>query len=191
MGHQAWQRPMAWLMVGVWLLGGSIVGGRPRELRAGEVLRSGPPSSFLLTVEDGVLSLRAQSAPLKAIIEEIGRRLHIETVVQISSETRVTMAFDRISLAQAIKELRKHANVAYLERGAGEEGRRMMKILAFPKRAGEASTAGGPQEADTKPDERPVGPERRTSEVATDTDSGRSGGFKFEFDPSQVMPPGR
>jgi hypothetical protein len=192
MGHQGRHHHMAWLVVGLLLLWGITLGGRSRELQAGEAVgHAARPAPFVLTVDESMLSLRAQSAPLKAIIEEIGRRLHIDTVVQISPETRVTMAFERLSLAQAINELRKHASMAYVERGAGEEGRRMMKMLAFPKGAGEASPASGPQGAEAKPDERPASPERRTSEAVTGTDSRRSGGFKFEFDPSQVMQPGR
>jgi hypothetical protein len=123
MGHQGRHGCKAWLVVGLLLLWEITFGGGPRELRAGESVGSAArPTPFLLIVEEGLLSLRAQDASLKDIIEEIGRRLRIETVVQILPETRMTMAFDRLSLAQALNELRKHATIAYVERGAGEGG---------------------------------------------------------------------
>jgi hypothetical protein len=192
MVHQGLNQHVAWLVVGVLLLWGITLVGWSREVRAGESAESSMRTApFFLTVDEGMLSLRARDASLKAVIEEIGRGLNIETVVQISPETRVTIAFHRLSLAQAIKELRKHASIAYLEKGTGEEGRRMTKILAFPKRAGEASLAGAPQAADRKADEPPAGPERGANDAATGTESQRPGAFKFEFDPSQVIQPGR
>ena len=44
---------------------------------------------FVLTVEDGLLSLRAQEASLKAIVEALGRQLNIEVVARISPEEHV------------------------------------------------------------------------------------------------------
>src|SRR5688572_28392892 len=99
----------AMLAPGAAVLGGIILDGGSRELWAGEALRAAPPGSFLLTVDEGRLSLRASDTSLKAIIEAMGRQLYIETVVQVAPETRVTLAFDRLSLVQAISELRQYA----------------------------------------------------------------------------------
>ena len=48
-----------------------------------------PAAPFVLTVEDGLLSLRAQEASLRAIVEALGRQLDIEVVARISPEEHV------------------------------------------------------------------------------------------------------
>jgi hypothetical protein len=172
-------RHIAWLVGGCWLLWGMTLGGLARA----------QPSTpaFLLTEHEGLLSLRAQDASLKDIVEEIGRQLHFETVVRLSPEARLTMAFDDLSLAQVVKELRKHAIIAFVERGVGEE-RRSAKLLAFPRRTGEAPPAGAAQAPDTAQAEGVASPERRLRDAATAKQSPRPQAFQFKFDPSQLLP---
>lgn len=192
MAQHGWHWRTAWLVIGVLLLGGITLSGRSRALRAGEsVGHAARPTPFLLTVDEGLLSLWAQDTPLKAIIEEIGRQLHIETVVQITPEARVTMAFDHLSLVQAIKELRKHANIAYLERAEGEERAKIGKIVAYPKRAGGTGATGATEAGNTQEEARDIATERGVSEALPTKEAPRSGGFRFGFDPSQFMQPGR
>ena len=108
----------------------------------GGLARAQPSTpAFLLTEHEGLLSLRAQDASLKDIIEEIGCQLHFETAVRLSPEARLTMAFDDLSLAQVVKELRKCAIIAFVERGVGEE-QRITKLLPFPRRTGGGTSCG-------------------------------------------------
>jgi hypothetical protein len=51
------------------------------------------PAPFVLTTEGNCVSLTATNASLKAILEEIGRQLHIEVVATIPPEETITSAF--------------------------------------------------------------------------------------------------
>jgi hypothetical protein len=59
-------------LLGTWMIPSVLLGGE-----AGPTSEQGatPPSAFVLTVQDSLLSLRAQDASLKAILEAIGREL--------------------------------------------------------------------------------------------------------------------
>jgi hypothetical protein len=142
--------------------------------------------AFLLTEHEDLLSLRAQDASLKDIIEEIGRQLHFETVVKLSPEVRLTMAFDDLSLAQVVKELRKCAIIAFVERGVREE-RRITKLLAFTGRTGEAPPAGAAQAPDTAQAAGVASPERRLHDVAATKRLPHPQAFQFKFDPLQIL----
>jgi hypothetical protein len=112
MAHQGWRRSSALLWAGLLLLGLGMTHERFQGLSAAASFeRSACPTPFLLTVHGGMLSLRAQDASLKAIIEEIGRQLSIETAAHISSEQCVTLVFEHLSLAEAIEVLRNHVTI--------------------------------------------------------------------------------
>jgi hypothetical protein len=128
-----------------------------------------------------MLSLRAQDASLTEITKEIGRRLDVETMVQLSLETRVTLEFDHLSLRQAITALREHATIGYVERGAGKEPRAITKILAF-KKAGVAPSAEATQAVARTEEKRFLGPERHGRDATTPKELPRPGGLRFEFD---------
>jgi hypothetical protein len=77
----------------------------PGELFGGEAETSPGPAkrnaSFVLTIHEGLFSLRATQASLKEILDAIGRRMHIEVVTQLPADQTVTIAFDRLPLDAA------------------------------------------------------------------------------------------
>jgi hypothetical protein len=76
---------------------------------------SAPPAPFVLTVQDELISLSANNASLKAIIEEIGRRMNIPVAVHIPATARATLAFERLSLPETLKRLGRYVNYGYVE----------------------------------------------------------------------------
>ena len=101
---------LGWMLV-VWLVATLI----PGELSAGEVAHTSQgtpatPADVVLTVHEGVLSLWAQDASLKSIFDAIGRQLHIDVVARIPAEEQITIAFDQLSLVEALKRFRPYVN---------------------------------------------------------------------------------
>ena len=131
------------------------------SLAADSAIYSNPPSSFSVTDEQGLISVKAVDAPLKLVIEEIGQRLGIEVDGKISDDERVTADFEKLPLEQAIKQLT--ARYAYFHEKA--DGR-ITRIVLFPEG----------QEA----------PVSRIGSVPKEIRDGPEP-FKFEFDPSQHM----
>ena len=83
-----------------------------------------PPSAFVLTVQDSPLSLRAQDASLKAILEAIGRELAIRVVAHLSVHDKITVQYDRLSLTEALQRL--HTNYASVM-----EGQKVVKLIVL------------------------------------------------------------
>ncbi|TVM00362.1 MAG: hypothetical protein CV087_14650 [Candidatus Brocadia sp. WS118] len=142
------------LLLPLLIITAALCGGEPDKKTEGESVRK---SKFILTTNDSLLSLRARDASLKEILEAIGRRMKIE-------EERITIAFDKLSLEDAIKSLSK--NYVFVKE-LGKEKERVTKItiLSEGRSRGEL-----PQPAPEEPiEEEPARPEP----------------FKFEFDPSE------
>jgi hypothetical protein len=186
MVDHGWHRRVAWIIVGLALGWGLMPGLLPPALNAGSAsgLLLSQATPFQLTVQEGLLSLRAQEASLKEILEAIGRQLGIETVVQLPAEARVTTAFDHLSVAEALQTLRQHATIAYVVRGGGDAPGTITQLFASPKGGGTAPAPETTQAADPQAHERSADPERRGSEPGPK-------GFRFEFDPFQAIPQGR
>ena len=49
--------------------------------------------------------LNAQQASLQAILDEIGRRMHIAVVAQIPAQEKITLAFDWLFVEERVAEL--------------------------------------------------------------------------------------
>jgi hypothetical protein len=153
------------------------------QLAAGEGDQTLPvisehPNPFVLTVHEGLISLRAQQASLKAIIEELGRRLNIEVVAQISPGEHVTLTFKHLSLEETIQRLRQYARITYTVKDAERKPREITSILLLPKQEG--GETPGPVTAASEAES----PGRQKDEGA----QVRPAPFKFHFDPSQSLP---
>lgn len=143
-----------------------LCGGEPDKKTEGASARK---SKFMLTTNDSLLSLRARDASLKEILETIGQKMKIEVVGSISEEERVTIAFDKLTLEDAIKSLSK--NYAFVKE-PGKEKEKITKITILSEgRSGEVVARKElPQPAPEEiVEEEPARPEP----------------FKFEFDPSE------
>ena len=60
---------------------------------------------FTLTIQDNLISLTARDASIKAILEEIGRRMNIAVVAAIPPEESITMEFAKLPLKDALTRL--------------------------------------------------------------------------------------
>ena len=152
-------------------------------LFGGEVVRKAPGQSehnarFILTVDENLVSLQATDASIKEVIEEIGRRMNIEVVARLPAEERMTLTFDKLPIAEAVKRLGKHVNYAVLEDGLKSPGR-VIKITIFSKREGAAppSSALRPAEEAARPE-----PDRRGRTAPEDAP--QAAPFAFEANPA-------
>lgn len=149
------------LLLPLLIITAALCGGETDRKTEGESVRK---SKFILTTNDSLLSLRARDASLKEILEAIGRRMKIEMVGNIPQEERITIAFDKLTLEDAIKSLSK--NYAFVKE-SGKEKERITKITILSENR---SRGEFPQPA----------PEELVKEKP-----GRPEPFKFEFDPSE------
>jgi len=138
-------------------------------------------SDFVLTIKDSLISLTAKDASLKQIVEEIGRRMKIEVVADISEEEKITIRFDKLSLEAAIKKLR--TSYAYVWNSEKEEGK-ITKIVLLPEGKGTAVST-------IKEEKKLAKSESRAKKEAAKEKSPRPEPFKFEFDPSEFMEKGK
>ncbi|HEY7492005.1 MAG TPA: hypothetical protein VIH59_12960 [Candidatus Tectomicrobia bacterium] len=140
----------------------------PAVLRSGE---AGPasgqgatqPGDFVLTVQGSLLSLRAQDASLKAILEAIGRELAIGVVAHIPAHEKITVQFDGLSLTDALQRL--HANHAYVM-----EGEKVVQLMVLPSGKERLRVPASRRPAETGGQAVP-----------------QPAPFRFEFDPLQRM----
>ena len=93
---------------------------------------------FTLTIEGNLISLTARDASIKAILEELGRRMNIAVVAAIPAEETITTEFNRLPLKEALNKLSE--NHAYVTDSAKDTGR-ITKIMVTPDR--ERSSASG------------------------------------------------
>jgi type II secretory pathway component GspD/PulD (secretin) len=147
-----------WLL-GTWIIPSALLGGEtghPSEQSAT------PPSAFVLTVQDSLISLRAQDASLKAILEALGRELAIGVVAHISAHEKITVQFDQLTLTEALQRL--HTNYAYVM-----EGQKVVKLIVLPPGQ-----------------ERVRAPESKRPAEASGKAAPQPAPFRFEFDPSKL-----
>jgi hypothetical protein len=83
---------------------------------------SPPHAAFVLTIHEGLLSIRATEASLPEILDTIGRRMHIEVVMQLPADQKITLAFDRLPLDAALKRLGRYVSIAAITQWGAEKG---------------------------------------------------------------------
>jgi hypothetical protein len=170
----------------VWLVATII----PGELFGEEAAHPSPgtsatPADVVLTVQEGILSLRARDASLKSIFEAIGRQLHIEVVARIPADERITIAFEQLSLTEALKRFRLSVNYLVLEDGAKAPGT-IRKLIVDSKRL-----AGTPSRPTAQDGDALAPPEPGQRPAPTPEAPARAKPFSFEFDPTAVGERGR
>ena len=141
-------------------------------------------ADFVLTIKDSLISLTAKDASLKEITEEIGRRMKIEVVADISEEEKITTKFNKLSLEDAIKKLR--TSYAYVWNSEKEEGK-ITKIVLLPEGKGTVLSRPTNRESEVKGGKRLVKSESSAGKKAARKKLPRPEPFKFEFDPSEFM----
>ena len=156
------------VIIGQWL----VVVLLPCLVWAGEAGNPTTPSTrtgeFRLTVDGNLVSLQAQEASLKALLEDLGRQMGIDVVARLPREQTLTLAFDRLHIEEAIERLRVYANIVYLKEST-EAHAPIRRIIAIPRQAGEQTGE----------------PARSRSAEPSDTAASRPAPFQFTFDPAQ------
>jgi hypothetical protein len=157
------------------------------EPAPGTVQEAVPGEPFRLTAVEGRLSLQAENAPLKAIVEEMGRQLAIEVMARIPPDEWVTLAFDGLTLPEALARLRPYVHSAVVEDAVKGPGRVRRLVVVSKRLAGPPSR---PTTGDTVESMRPTAqaPARLSSPR---TPSERPQPFRFEFDPAAGQEPRR
>jgi hypothetical protein len=103
---------------------------------------SAPQTAFVLTIQDELITLSATQASLKAILEEIGRRMDIPVKAEIPAAVTVTLAFERLPLPEVLNRLGKYVNYGYVQRWEQGELRisaitvHSLKVHALPTELG-------------------------------------------------------
>jgi hypothetical protein len=91
---------------------------------------SAPQTTFVLTIHDDLIWLSAKKASLKAMIEEIGRRMHIQVDVQIPAAATVTLAFEQLPLPEVLQRFGRYVNYGYVEQWEG--GKLRVSAITVP-----------------------------------------------------------
>ena len=159
-------------------------GVKQREADEKSEAESESRADFVLTIKDSLISLTAKDASLKEITEEIGRRMKIEVVADISEEEKITIRFDKLSLEDAIKRLK--TSYAYVW-NSEKEGGKITKIVLLPEGKGTAVSRPTTKESTVEEEKRLVKPESSAGKKIASEKSPRPEPFKFEFDPSEFV----
>jgi hypothetical protein len=115
---------------------------------------SGLQPGFTLTVQDELISLKAQDAPLAAIIEEIGRRMDIQVEVEIPETATANFAFERLPLQEVLKRFGRYVNYGYVERW--EQGNlRISSITVHSLKVATRPGGSGRENTQSLQDKRP------------------------------------
>lgn len=103
------------------------------------LLAAGVPawSAGPVTIEDGLLTMKARNMPLRDILQQIANQAEVEIVVQGSAEQAVSADFSRTALEEALRRLTQDFNSVFLY-----GPKRMKKALLYAKNA----PAGGKAE---------------------------------------------
>jgi hypothetical protein len=134
-------------------------------------------ADFVLTVKGNLISLDAKNASLKAVLEEIGRRMSIEVLALLPEQEKITTEFEAVPLEEAIERLVRN----YPHLIVSQEGdRKITRIIALQK-------SGDPVQSQpaVKGPEKPIKLESRMREEAAKKESPPPEPFRFQFDPSQ------
>ena len=103
--------------------------------------------NFVLTVEANRLSLDAQDASLRAILEEIGRKMHLEILGEIPAQETITVEFRNLPLEQALHRL--SSNFGY-QMKSEKDSQKISKIFILPKGTGPANAKRTTQEIEPR-----------------------------------------
>ena len=148
-------------------------------------------ASFVLTIQDNLISLKAKDAPVAEIVKEIGRKMDIEIAGDIPATEKVSMEFENLTFDEAMARLR--VDYAYVT-GPREDGERIIKVMLLPKSEGDGVSMAASQSASV----RVVGdvsipaagavtkvrpPLQAAPEKPKDIKAPSLGPFKFEFSP--------
>ncbi len=126
---------------------------------------------YELSVKENLVSLHAEDAFLKKILEDIGQRMNIEVFARIPAEDKITIQFANLTLEEALKKFK--TNYALVTDSKDKTGN-IKRIVVVPE---------GQQANLFLKDVEKVEPKGKKG-IAEEKPS-KPEPFKFEFDPSK------
>jgi type II secretory pathway component GspD/PulD (secretin) len=129
--------------------------------------------NYELSIKDKLITLNADNAYLKKILEDIGHRMNIEVFARIPDEDKITIQFTDLPLEETLKKFR--TNYALVTDSKGKNGN-IKSIVVVPE---------GKQAALSLKDVKRGEPRVNTGVAGEKTSKPEP--FKFEFDPSEYM----
>jgi len=150
---------------------------------------------FVLSVHEDLISLKAEDAPLKAILEAIGKKMNVEILGDTQEGETISAEFNQLPLTEALERL--SPNYGY-QMGMEKGEQKISKIFVLPKPKGfvrPKPAVQAPQivepavSSDLAINEHPdEHASRKTDDEPDEEKPARPDPFKFEFDPSSLMP---
>ncbi|MGX9728075.1 MAG: HEAT repeat domain-containing protein [Candidatus Electronema sp. VV] len=112
-------------------------------LRIAALLLAAAPawSAGPVTVENGLLTMKARNMPLREILQQIASQAKVEIVVQGGTEQAVSADFTRTALEEALRRLTQDFNSVFLY-----GPKQMKKVLLYAKNAPSGGKAEVQQE---------------------------------------------
>ncbi len=112
-------------------------------LRIAALLLSAAPawSAGPVTMEDGLLTMKARNMPLREALQQIASQAEVEIVVQGGAEQTVSADFSRTALEEALRRLTQDFNSVFLY-----GPNRMKKVLLYAKNASSNGQGAAQQE---------------------------------------------
>lgn len=159
--------------------------GQETEVNPGKAVSA--KGSYVLTVDDNWISLQAQEASLKAILGEIGQKMGVEVVEEVSPQENITAEFHNLPLEQALHRL--SPNYGY-QVGSMKGNSRITKIFALPTgsmKSVSQATSQGIENADRTGipnDEQDIVGASFFDKAKEEGNPSPPAPFQFEFDPS-------
>ena len=145
-----------------------LSGSEPTQIRNEEFEKKG---KYELSIKNDMITLNAEEALLKKILEDIGQRMNIEVFARIPAEDKITIQFANLTLEDALKKFK--TNYALVTDSKDKNGN-IKRIVVVPegqqanlylKDVNKLESTGKKGTAEEKPS--------------------KTEPFKFEFDPSK------
>jgi type II secretory pathway component GspD/PulD (secretin) len=128
-------------------------------------------AKYELSIKDNLITLNAEDAFLKRILEDIGQRMKIEVFARIPAEDKITIRFANLTLEEALKKFK--TNYALVTDSKDKNGN-IKQIVVVPE---------GQQANLYLKDVKKAEPKDQRDVVGEKTSKPEP--FKFEFDPSK------
>jgi type II secretory pathway component GspD/PulD (secretin) len=128
---------------------------------------------YELSIKDNLITLNAEDAFLKKILEDIGQRMNIEVFARIPAEDKITIQFANLTLEEALKKFK--TNYALVTDSKDKNGN-IKRIVVVPEGQQAQLSLREFEKNEPKVDTGVAGENTSKPEP-----------FKFEFDPSKYM----
>jgi len=126
---------------------------------------------YELSIKNNLITLNAEDAFLKKILEDIGQRMNIEVFARIPAEDKITIRFANLTLEEALKKFK--TNYALVTDSKGKNGN-VKRIVVVPEGQQANLILKNFKKVEPK-GKKDIGGEKTSKPEP----------FKFEFDPSK------